>query len=339
MKKIRSEDAVGETLCHDLTEINRDGVRSTRFRRGHVFTRDDIPALLDMGKAHIYAWDPAADEVHEEEAALELAGVIGRNINFSKPTEGKITLTAAADGLFHVNTEALHKINSVPDYTVAVRRNNITVSAGDKLGGLRIVPLVTKRENTDTAVRLAEDSFPVAEVKPFLPLKTGIIITGGEVFSGRIPDRFEPILRAKLKPFGANILGVKFAPDDTGVITEHIHHFLNLGAEVILLTGGMSVDPDDVTPTAIRRSSTEFLTYGVPMQPGNMLTLAYSGNTVLAGIPAASMKAPVTSFDIFLPRIFAGDDLRGTDFAALGAGGFCMQCDVCRYPVCNFGNL
>jgi molybdenum cofactor synthesis domain-containing protein len=228
-------------------------------------------------------------------------------------------------------------INRVPDYTVACLPNNTKVTKNQKVCGLRIVPLVTKQQNVDAAVKIAKENFPVFEVLPYKRLKCGVIITGSEVYYGRIQDKFEPIMRSKLQSFGAEILGVTKCPDDLNMLSDAINSFRNQGAELIFLTGGMSVDPDDLTPTAIRQSGAEVITQGVPMQPGNMLTMAYLENTMLVGVPGASMHFKTTSLDVFLPRIFAGVKITKEEISGYGEGGFCMGCTECRYPICYFG--
>lgn len=340
MKKIKVEDAIGETLCHDMTAILETGFKGVKFRRGHVITAEDIPALLDIGKSHIFVWEPEADEVHEDDAAIALTeAMCGPGVKYSGPSEGKMQITAEIDGLFCVNREALHEINHVPDYTVACRPGFTPVSAGEKLSGARIVPLVTARANVETAVAIARENFPVLSVMPYQPLRCGVIITGSEIYYGRIPDAFESVMRGKLPKFGAEILGFTKCPDDLDAILAAIEAFRGRGAELILLTGGMSVDPDDVTPTAIRRCGARLVTQGVPMQPGNMLTVAYLDNTTLIGVPGASMHSPTTSLDIFLPRVFAGLELTREELIAHGEGGFCMGCAVCHWPICYFGNV
>ncbi len=340
MKKIRVEEAIGEMLCHDMTGISESGVKGVRFKRGHIITAADIPALLNIGKSHIFAWEPNADEVHEDDAALALAEVIcGENISYDKkPSEGKIQLNAAVDGLFCLNREALKRINGVPDYTIACLPNYTKVTNNQKLCGLRIVPLVTSRQNVEEAVRIAKASFPIFRVLPYKPLKCGVIITGSEVFYGRIQDKFEPVMQKKLQGYGAEILGFTKCPDDLDMILDAVKRYRSVGAELIFLTGGMSVDPDDLTPTAIRQSGAEVITQGVPMQPGNMLTMAYLENTMLVGVPGASMHFATTSLDVFLPRIFAGLKITKEEIPGYGEGGLCMGCTECRYPICYFGH-
>jgi len=322
MKKLRVEDAIGETLCHDMTAILANGFKGVKFHRGHVITESDIPELLDMGKTQIFVWEPDADEVHEDDAARALVDVLyGDNIAVKGPSEGKFSLSSTVDGLFCINTKALAEINSVEDYTVACRHNFTRVLADDMLAGARIVPLVTKRKNVDTAVEIARANAPVLSVAPFRAMKTGIIITGSEIYNGRIQDRFEPILREKLAAFDAPIVGVKVCDDDMTMILDAIAAHRAAGAQLILLTGGMSVDPDDLTPGAIRATGAEIIMRGVPMQPGNMLTIARLSDTTLIGVPGASMHSPFTSFDVFLPRIFADVPITKADIASMGDGG------------------
>lgn len=339
MKKLAVEQAVGETLCHDMTAILEDGFKGVRFKRGHVITEEDIPVMLDMGKTQIFVWEPGRDEVHEDDAARALTeAMCGEGISYTGPSEGKFQISSSVSGLFRVNSEALRQINSVPDYTVATRPGNIKVSAGEKLAGARIIPLVTDRRNVDEAVKIAGESHPVLSVVPFKVTKVGAIITGSEIFNGRIKDAFEPILRDKLKTYGTDLSRVTICDDRLDMIRDTIASYKKEGMELILLTGGMSVDPDDLTPTAIRESCNELVTQGVPMQPGNMLTIAYSGETVLVGVPGASMNSPVTSLEVFLPRIMAGIKISREEIAGYGEGGFCMGCKPCRYPMCYFGN-
>jgi molybdenum cofactor synthesis domain-containing protein len=339
MRKLKVEDAVGQTLCHDMTGINEHGVKGVMFKRGHIIIEADIPRLLNIGKNHIFVWEPDADEVHEDDAALALAdAVCGDNLSYDKkPSEGKIQLNSAIDGVFCLNREALKKINSVPDYTVACLPNFTKVTKTQKLCGLRIVPLVTKRNNVEDAVQIARENFPVFTVLPYKPLKCGVIITGSEVYYGRIQDKFEPIMQKKLQEFGARLLGFTKCPDDLDMLLEAVKSFRNQGAELIFLTGGMSVDPDDLTPTAIRQSGADVISQGVPIQPGNMLTMAYLEETMLIGVPGASMHFKTTSLDVFLPRIFAGLKITKEEIAGYGEGGLCMGCTECRYPICYFG--
>ena len=338
MKKIRVEDAVGQTLCHDMTAILEDGFKGVKFRRGYVVAEEDIPELKKIGKEHIFVWEPGADEVHEEDAAVALCEALcADGLLRSAPSEGKVSVSAGADGLFCINSAALREINSVPDYTVATIPHFCPVKAWDRLAGARIVPLVTKRENVDAAVRIARENYPVLSVRPFRALKAAVIITGSEIYYGRIKDAFEPILDAKLKRYGAKKLGCTKCPDDADMIVAAIESYVNQGAELILLTGGMSVDPDDVTPTAIRRTGARAAVQGVPMQPGNMLNIAYLGKTVLIGVPGASMHSPVTSLEVFLPRIFAGIEISAEEIAGYGEGGLCLGCTVCTFPKCGFG--
>ena len=339
MRKIAVEEAVGRSICHDITGIFPDGKKCVMFKRDYVISSEDIPRLQDIGKNHVFVWEPDADEVHEDDAALAAAqAACGPGITFDeKPSEGKILIYAQQRGLFRINRNALRMINSVGDYTIACRPDLTDVLENTKLGGIRIVPLVTKRANVEAVVKTAKDNYPVFTVIPYRKLKSSVIITGSEVYYGRIQDKFEPIMRSKLAKFDSEILEVIKCPDDLDTILKAISDIMAKGADLILLTGGMSVDPDDLTPTAIRSSGAWVVTQGVPMQPGNMLTIAYLGGTALIGVPGASMNSPVTSLDVFLPRVFAGIEITPGDIPGLGEGGFCATCDTCTYPRCYYG--
>ena len=338
MKKIETQNALGYALCHDITGII-NGNKGVVFRRGHVINAGDVPLLLDIGKSHIFIWEPDEDELHEDDAALAAAEVIcGDGISYDKePREGKVFMYAERNGLFCVNRDALRKINALDDYTIACLPDKTDIAKNTKLGGIRIVPLVTKRDNVEAAVKIAKEAHPVFTVLPYKKLKCGLIITGSEVYYGRIEDKFENIIRSKLEKFGAEFLETVKCPDDSNMILRGVERFAEIGADLILLTGGMSVDPDDLTPTAIRDSGADIVTQGMPMQPGNMLTIAYLNNTVIVGVPGASMHSQITSLDVFLPRVFAGIKINPDEIPALGDGGFCSGCEICTYPRCYFG--
>lgn len=321
IKKIKVEEGVGKPLLHDITGILENGFKGVMFERGYIIKEEDIEKLKDIGKDHIFVGELEPDEVHEEEAILELAPyLIGENISYSEPKEGKTNLTADVDGLFLIDSEGLFEINNLGDYTVATINNYKKVKAGDRLAGGRIIPLFTKRETADKAVEIAKKYFPIFEVKEFQKLKIGTIITGDEVYYGRIEDKFEEVLRRKFEKYDTEILGFTKCPDDLEKIDKALNDFLEAGADVVIFTGGMSVDPDDLTPTAIKNSSEELLFQGVPIQPGNMLTVGKVKNSYLVGVPGASIHSPATSFDILLPRLYGKVEIKREDFIKLGEG-------------------
>lgn len=337
MKKIPVQDAIGIAICHDMTQITGD-TKGPRFKRGHVITPEDVDVLLDMGKAHIFVWEENKGLVHEEDAALALArAALGPGTERTAPSEGKITVKSTVNGLFKVNREGLRGMNGVENVAIACLPGDTAVKPGQKIAGIRIIPLVMEQKELDRALMAGKKAGPVLFVLPFRRLRVGLVITGGEVYAGRIKDRFEPVMREKLSHFDAEILGVTFCPDDLAPISDAISNYLEQNADLIILTGGMSVDSDDLTPTAIRASGAEIVSYGVPAQPGNMLMLAYSGNTALLGVPGAAMHHKTTTFDVLLPRIFAGDRIGRDEIASKGEGGMCSFCEVCHYPVCYFG--
>ena len=336
MKKIRVEDAVGMALCHDITAM-RDGFKGAAFKRGHVITQEDIPALLDLGKRTVFVWEDNAGEIHEEDAALRMAAMAPvEGAHYTAPSEGKVLLMADQRGMFRVDTALLQKINSIGDITISTLPDHYPVEPGARLASMRIVPLVTKEEQILRAEQLCAEK-KLLDLRLYQEKKLGVIITGSEIYSGRIRDKFEPVVRAKMKQYPAQILGVTICDDDLDMITSEAKKFLDQGADFLIFTGGMSVDPDDLTPTAIRTLGADIVTHGVPSQPGNMTLVAYLGETAILGVPGAAISLPTTIFDVLLPQIFAGDRITKADLIRLGDGGLCQLCKSCHFPNCTFG--
>jgi len=339
MRKIRAEDAVGAVLVHDLTQIIPGQSKGPRFRKGHVVTVEDIPILLSMGKEHIYVWEKDEGLIHENEAAERLArAVAGPGLELSAPREGKVSIRAQDSGLLYVDEDGLLALNSLEQVSIATLHTYRPVTAGQTVGGTRVIPLMIAPSVLTEAERVAAARpGAIMQVKAFRQLKTGIVTTGSEVYHGRIEDKFGPVLRAKLATFGCPILGQAFAPDDANMIRELILMHVHNGAELILVTGGMSVDPDDVTPTAIKGLGAELVAYGAPVLPGAMFLLAYLNGIPVLGLPGCVMYAKTTVFDLILPRVLAGERLMRQDIARLGHGGLCLECPTCSYPHCSFG--
>ena len=338
MKLIKTEDAVGHVLCHDMTQIIKDQYKDARFRKGHVVTEEDIPVLLSMGKEHLYVWEMTPDMVHENDAAERMAALCGKvNMNWSEVKEGKIELAAACDGLFRVNSEKLIAVNSVEDVMIATRKGNTAVRKGDKLAGTRVIPLIIPEEKLQAAEAAAGDT-PLLELLPYTKKTAAIIATGGEVKKGLIQDTFTPVVKDKLAAYGIETLAVTYSGDGVENVADAIAEARKTGADIILCTGGMSVDPDDNTPGGIKASGARIVTYGAPVLPGAMFLLGYyEDGTVVMGLPGCVMYAGATIFDLALPRIAAGMEMTRADFAAMGEGGLCLGCRPCHWPICPFG--
>ena len=331
MKLMRTEDAVGQILCHDVTQIIRGVTKDARFRKGHIVTEEDIPVLLSLGKDHIYIWENDETMMHENEAAEVLCAICkGENMSRGNVKEGKIELFAECDGVLRINRDKLRAINSFGEMMIASRHGDFEVKAGDKLAGTRVVPLVIEKEKMEKAKELAGDE-PIMKVEPFRHLKVGIVTTGNEVFYGRIEDKFTPVVKDKVEYFGSEVIGHKVTDDNNENIERCIRELLDEGCDMILCTGGMSVDPDDKTPLAIRNVAGEVVTYGAPVLPGAMFLLAYFGDKKIPimGLPGCVMYARRSIFDIVLPRVLTGEILNKTDFDILGEGGLCLGCEVC----------
>ena len=340
MKTIRVHDAVGSILCHDITRIVPGESKGPVFRKGHVVRQEDVEVLLQVGKEHLYVFESLPGMVHENDAAARIiAAVAGSNLAHTEPKEGRIDLLAACDGLLRIDVPVLNRINSLGEISVATIHTMQHVTKGRPVAGTRVVPLMIEDEKLRQLESLV--SGPIIDVLPLRRAKVGVVTTGSEVFYGRIQDAFGPVLRKKFAALGSTVVGQTLTSDEVPMTAGAIRDFLEQGADLIVVTGGMSVDPDDRTPTAIRASGAEVASYGAPVYPGAMFLLAYAegaaGRVPVLGLPGCVMYHKVSIFDLIVPRLLAGIEVSAADVAALGHGGFCAQCDECRYPICPFG--
>jgi molybdenum cofactor synthesis domain-containing protein len=340
MKAIPVEQAVGTVLCHDITRIVIGGAKGPAFRRGHIVTAEDIPLLLDIGKANLYVFDPQEGYVHEDEAAIKLAQAsVGRGIVLSQPAEGKVTMSAAHDGLLYIDVPGLNKLNSLEDVSFGTIHTHQFVKKGRNLAGTRVIPLAVEENLITQAEKICREHAPLVQVRPLRAARVGVVTTGSEVYSGRIKDGFGPVLQKKFSNLGSSVMEQIFVSDQVDMTVTAIHDLLDRGADFIALTGGMSVDPDDQTPVAIRESGAEIISYGAPTFPGAMFLLARLGSVPVVGLPGCVMYHKASIFDLIVPRILAGEHLEKRDIDTMGHGAFCENCDNCRYPVCGFGKV
>ncbi|MEF2229311.1 MAG: molybdopterin-binding protein [Pseudodesulfovibrio sp.] len=338
MKIINVEEAIGTILCHDITRIIPGQSKGPGFRRGHVVREEDVSELRKIGKEHLYVFDLADGYVHEDDAARRIArAAAGHGVELDDPVEGKVTFTAAEDGRIDIDATRLLKLNSLGDVLFATIHGNQLVRKGRKLAGVRVLPLAVPEELVIAAEQLLAEGRPMVQVRPLKPAKVGIVVTGSEVYKGLIEDKFGPVVKRKFKSYGCTVLGKRLVSDDEAMTAKAIRGFLDEGAEFIVVTGGMSVDPDDRTPSAIRSAGAEVITYGAPILPGAMFMLARIGDIPVLGLPGCVMYYRASIFDLVVPRLLSGEDVTRDDILALGYGGFCEGCDTCRYPVCGFG--
>lgn len=338
MRKVPVTEAVGLTLGHDITRIVPNTVKMRAFARGHVIQAEDVPRLMDLGKNHIYVWEPNDTMIHEDEGAERMAAAAaGPGVVCTRPSTGRVNLRAAHDGLLKVQVEQLNRLNHVDNVIFATLHNNTSVVKDQLIGGTRVVPIAIEKTVLEYAERICAKPAPLLTVKPYLPLWVGVITTGSEVNSGRIKDGFGQIVRRKISPFGGRWMGQVKVPDDPELIALEIQNFVAEGAQLILVTGGMSVDPDDVTPVGICKAEVEVVFYGAPVLPGSQFMLAYQGRVAVCGVPGGVLFSRRTTLDILLPRIFGGDVITRADIASLGHGGLCEECPTCHYPHCPFG--
>ena len=349
MKLIRTEDAEGAVLCHDITQIIKGVTKDAVFRKGHIVTKEDIPVLLSVGKDQLYVWEKKEGILHENEAAEILCRMCeGAHMSRSEVKEGKIELKAECSGLLKVNRDGLKAVNRFGQMMIATRHGGFAVEKGDKLAGTRIIPLVIEEEKMRAAEKACMDATggqPILSLIPFAHKKVGIVTTGNEVYYGRIRDTFTPVIEEKFAQFDTEIIDHETWNDDDRKVTASILKMIREGADIVCCTGGMSVDPDDKTPLAIKNTGARIVSYGAPVLPGAMFLLAYYTVTegdnprtvAIMGLPGCVMYAKRTIFDLVLPHVMADDKITEEDLAALGEGGLCLNCPVCTFPNCGFG--
>lgn len=339
LQTIKVEDAVGKVLSHDITQIVKGQAKGALYKKGHIIRQEDVPELLKIGKENIYILDLDHGDVHEDEAGVRLGeAVTGDCVTWTGPKESRVNLYAACDGLLKINIPALEEINDLPDVILSTLPNNTVVEEGELLAGTKVIPLVVPEQTVTTAENICRQAGGwVVKVLPFKKLKVGAVITGSEVYKKRIRDGFGPVITEKVEAFGSEILGIDFAPDDVSIIAGKIKKMAADGADIMFVTGGMSVDPDDVTPNAIRLAGAKVEKYGAAALPGAMFMLAYLGDIPIMGVPACGMFFKITIVDLILPRLLAGERVSRKDIVALACGGLCRACPECRYPNCTFG--
>nr|WP_240941175.1 molybdopterin-binding protein [Paenibacillus sp. HB172176] len=328
LREVSVHDAIGLSLAHDLTQIVPGEFKGRLFKRGHVISEADIPQLLDIGKEHIYVMELGSDELHEDDAANRMAAALAdENLLLREPHEGKVTIKSPILGLADIDEELVRAVNRLGEIALATVKSKVVLQAEASIAATRAIPLVVPRAKVEEVERLASrfreanNGKAPLSVKPFRKMKAGLLTTGSEVFGGRIQDKFGPAVTAKLQALGSEVAEQRFAPDDRQIIVKEIHYLLAAGYDMILVTGGMSVDPDDRTPGAISEAGAEIISYGTPMLPGSMLLVGYMNNVPILGLPGCVMHDPFTSFDVLLPRILAGERIGREDIVELGYGG------------------
>lgn len=338
MKLMKTEDAVGQVLCHDITQIIRGVSKGPVFRKGHIIREEDIPVLLSVGKERIYIWENDENMLHENDAADILREICqGPHMHATEPKEGKIELVADEDGLLLIDLEHLRAVNSLGQMMIATRPSGFLVKKGDTLCGTRIIPLVIEKEKMEAAKQAAGGQ-PLLRLLPLQPKRYGLVTTGSEVFHHRIEDTFSPVIEGKLAEFGCTMAAHETLDDDPAAITAAINRMLADGCEMVFCTGGMSVDPDDRTPLAIKNTGARIVSYGAPVLPGAMFLVAYTADgRPICGLPGCVMYSKRTVLDLALPRLLTGVPITAEWLAGLGHGGLCLNCPECHFPNCSFG--
>lgn len=322
MKRMKVEDAVGKPLAHDVIQYG-PGTKKVLYRRGHVISSENLEDLKDSGNYRVYVNEGKGETgVHEEEAAMRMArAAAGENIAIKDPSKGRVRLAAEAPGLLKVNTDAITEVDLLKDFVIATKRKDTGVKTDEEVASVKIFPLAIEEARLKKVEKILEENKPVIKVIPPQIEKIAVLITGNEIYSGRIDDAFESALKKKLKPYNLTINRTEILPDDKEKIMEMILECKDEGFELILTTGGMAIDAGDMTPEAIEETGAKILPRGTPVFPGNMTMVAYLDGVPILGLPACVIPDQRTSFDFLLPRVLANEELTKRDIAELGHGG------------------
>ncbi len=341
LRTLAAEEAVGHTVLHDMTLIEPGTAKGPAFKRGQKITAGDVCRLQQMGRHTVYVQEMneiPPGWVHEDVAAVAFAkAMAGEGITFEEPPrEGKINLKADRDGLLVVDVERLETFNMVPGVMCASRKTCTLATRGRDVAATRAIPLLLPRQDFDRAMGVVRES-PLFRVLPLRRARVGILVTGSEVFQGLVEDRFIPIIRAKVEKFGCEVVKTFIAPDEREAISGGVQELLAAGADLLITTAGLSVDPDDVTRQALLDAGATEVLYGTPIIPGAMILLARIGSAQVMGVPACALYFKRTGFDLLLPRVLAGTRISRRDLAQMGHGAFCLGCKTCTFPKCPFG--
>ena len=338
MKKVKIEEAVGMVLGHDVTQIIPGRFKGPRFKKGHKIKKEDIPEFLKIGKEHIYVMDLKPGNIHEDDAALRLGRAFaGRNINISGPSEGKVTFHSKIKGVLKINLSLLHRINLSKNIILSTIHRYTPCSPEMAVGATRIISLTAPKREIEKVENWRKKEGPVLEILPYRTLNIGVVVTGNEFFHGRIDDRFDDRVGKKIVGFGSRVIKKLIVPDDIHQISQALLEFQNDNIDLVLVTGGLSVDPDDVTRAGVKKSGAKIIFYGTPVLPGAMFLYGVLDGKSILGLPACVFYHKATLFDVIFPRILAGEALSRREISLLGHGGFCQDCDPCHFPVCPFG--
>jgi molybdenum cofactor synthesis domain-containing protein len=336
--KIKAENAVGTILAHDITRIIPGKFKGVGFKKGHILKKEDIPELLKIGKEHIYVLNLSEDQLHEDDAALRIAPAIcGDNLAWTEPSEGKSTIVSQQAGLLKVNVRGLTRINKLGNIIVSTLKTNFPCQKGQKVAATRIIPLMIAKTKIEKLVSLAVRHRPILQLTPFRKLRVGGVVTGSEISKGLIKDEFDQYVGKKVSDYGCEFVKKIIVPDEPKLIANAVLDLKDLGCDLILTTGGLSVDPDDVTKLGVKKTGAKMVAYGSPVLPGAMFLCALLDNTTILGLPACVFYHPTTIYDLILPRVLAGENITKNEIADMGHGGLCLECETCRFPNCSFG--
>ena len=338
LTKVNLDEAVGMILAHDITRVIPGVFKGPAYRRGHVIREEDLPELLKLGKEHLYVMHLEEDEVHEDDAARRIGRAIaGKGLNLTEPKEGRVNLKAKSSGLLKVDVELLKEVNSFDEVIVSTLHDQTLCQPGTVVAGTRTMHLTISDSLLRRIERMSQDRGGVVRLFQLKTKRVGVVITGNEIYKGRIKDAFADVIRQKVMALGSTLDYEVIVPDDADIIGESVIELISNGAQAIVVCSGLSKDPDDCTFEGIRRSGAEIVIYGAPVLPGSMFLYAVCNNIPIIGAPACVLHSPRTILDIILPRVLADQRITKEEIIKLGHGGLCLGCSPCSFPNCPFG--
>jgi len=324
IRTVRVEDAIGLKLLHDYTCIQH-GFKGAIKRRGEIVTFSDVDILKNCGHYYVYVYDETWSRpgfLHEVEAVEKFAHIVaGENIRIELGEEGKALLIAEKSGLLLVNGTVLKEINSTGVFVLVTRKTGSYIRRGDLIGIVDLIPLDVSVEFFEVFERKLVEYRPIIRVIEHKHPKIGVVVTGTEIVEGMRRDLAGPIVLKKISEYECIPGRIEYARDDLEEISGKILALL-LEHDAVIVTGGMSVDPTDKTPSAIASIADEVVIYGIPIKPTTMSMVAYKGGKAIVGVSSGIIHYPEENIlDVVLPWIASGVKIPREFLISLGEGG------------------
>jgi hypothetical protein len=319
---------VGAVLARDLT------VDGERWSKGRRLSEADVHCLASPaasvsppGPVSVLVLEPG--DVHEDEAGLRLAGLVaGGALRTRGPNESRVDLLAAADGVLHVRTDLLERLNRIDPLEVFTAFDGSVVSEGALVASVKVAPHFVSASALEAAERALRGR-PVVRIAPFVARRVAVVVK--ESIHAPARDRFERSVRSKVEGLGSTIESIEYVEDDQEAVERALAK-ASRSADLVLTAGGGSTDPADPIFVAMDRLRGRVVRRGVPAHPGSMLWLGRVGRTAILGLPTCGAYSKATAADLLLPRLLSGEPASAKTVAKLGHGGILTRDQRFRFP-------